>query len=353
MYVSMAMNPGLSIQPELSSVSVSDGGLFKNIRKVFFCYDPLDGTKTKLLPSALGIGISAAGGAFAFDHLAERLQRVPGTVRPGTALADRVIDVVESIVKENPLACGAVAGAATAIVGLYMAYSSLKPIAKESIEAARDELRHQLQRAVQEIEVHQEQIAKYHKRLSELKAHLPAEAAKFERLSQERYAQKMASYMQEADYMAGRLKGFVDGVLMSRSGNRGDAPREYDQRAAYEAGAELSRFVNDRDWDQRYSLYSQMRLLNALQPVLSDQEYDKVNEILWSFPTRPYFSVKRGPIAKEYSETLEQSASEQRQVGVLESQIKTVLGQYPNLKPDAAGNIPKPPVGEFGPYMPE
>lgn len=346
------MNPGQLIQPELSSGSVSEGGLFRYAREAYLRYDPLDGTTIKFGPTAFGIGVSAAGGAVAFAKLAEHLGRVPDRVRPGTGLSDRVIEVMESAIKENPLACGAVAGAVVAIVGFYFAYSSLKPITKASIEAVREGLRHELQRDIQEIKVHQDQIAKYNKSLSELKPHLPAEAAAYKQQSQQQYNKCMAVYRDKANYLAGKLKGFVDAVMLSRLDNPGDAPREYDERDFYRAGVELTSFVRNLDMDRGYLMFSQVRLLKAVKPVLTDKEYDEFNRILWSFPERPCFYVEQGPLAREYSEILKYSASEQKQIGVLGARINQVLSQYPNLNPDAAGNIPKPPADVIARDMP-
>ncbi|WP_163372586.1 hypothetical protein [Endozoicomonas acroporae] len=347
-----AMNPGQLIQPVLPSDTVSKGGFFRYVKEAYLDYDPVKGTTTKFLPTAFGIGVSAAGGAVAFANLAERMDRFPDTVRPGTGLSDRVIEVIESAIKENPLACGAVAGAAVAIVGFYSLYSSLKPITKASIEAARDGVRHELQRAIQETEVHQDQIAKYNKSLSELKALLPAEAAAYKQQSQEQYNKCMAIYRDEANFMAGKLKGFVDAIMSSRLNNPGDAPREYHERDFYRVGVELTSFVRNLDRDQGYLMLSQVRLLKAVKPVLSDKEYDEFNRILWSFPERPCLYVEQGPLAREYAETLKYSASEKKQLGVLRARINQVLIQYPNLKPDAADNIPKPSFEEFLKNMP-
>lgn len=344
----MAQSPAVG-QPVSTSANASEGGVFKNIRKVFFSYDPVEGTRTKYIPCLTFMAGAASAGAVSFDALVQNW--TPARVVPGAALTDRLIAVVENTVQRNPFACGAAAGAATAFVGLSMLASSLKPLAKECIEAVREELRHQLQRDFQEITVRKELISQHQKNLSELEVHLSAEKARYNQLSQEVYLQRWTCYRREAGYMAGQLKGYVDGVLSSNPGNRGNVQRGRHQGDVYKAGVELSRFVSKENQD--YSFLSRLQLLNALKPVLTESEYKKVKNILRDFPVKPYPIIHQGPVTREYAKIQEQCASEQREVGVLESKIKKVLGQYPNLRPDAAGNIPQPPAKEFEPYMPK
>ncbi|WP_257266848.1 hypothetical protein [Endozoicomonas sp. ONNA2] len=362
MDINHVTHPGMLInQPEPSSAGISKCGLVDKFRHLFYGYDLKNGTTTNYGATMMGIGAGAAVGAFTLGKLADKITTT-GAVRPDTALSDRAIDrvidrafgTVETIVKENPLACGAAAGAATAILGIYMLGSSLKPVAVKSIEAARDELRHQLKINVEGIKIHEEQIAQYQKRLSEFKPQLPAEVAKYQEISQQRYEKELTDYQQKFDRKVGRLTGYMDAVLKWHLSNSGDAPREQNGVELFRAGSELTSFINSADQkDQLNLVLSKWRLLDALKPLLSDKEYRTVSSIVWSFPVRPSFYVEKGPIAKQYSKTLKQSESEQREISILESRIKEVLIQYPNLKPDAAGNIPKPPAQDFRHYMPE
>ncbi len=210
-------------------------------------------------------------------------------------------------------------------------------------------MRHQLHRDFQNIRGHKELISQYQKNLLELKTYLPAEEAKNRQRSHEQYSRSFACYQRDADRKAGQLKGFVDSVLSSRPISQGENLRENNHGNNYQAGIELSRFIDKQD----YSSFSQQRLLRALEPVLSEGDYKKVNDILSGFPLKPYPVVKQGPIAREFAEIREKNVSEQNKVGVLESNIRKVFGQYPNLRPDQAGNIPTPSVEDFRRYMPK
>ncbi|WP_422132591.1 hypothetical protein [Endozoicomonas sp. ALD040] len=350
MQIGNPMAQSLSMgQPASTSANASEEGVFRNIRKVFSWYDPMEGTRTKLLPSLALVAGTASAGAVSLDALVKNWP--PVTVPTGTGLADRAVAVLEDTVQRHPWVCGAAVGAATAFVGLNMLASSLKPLAKECIEAARDGVRHELHRDFQEITVLKELIAQHQKKMLELKPLLSEEEARYKKHSQEAYENRLAEFWQEANSMAGHLKGYVDGLLSSGRSYRRNVLRGDNPAHLYRAGVELERFVSRENQD--YSFLSQRQLLDALRPVLSEDELKRVKIILRNFPIKPSLFVHRGPIAREYAEIQEQNASDQREVGGLQSKIRKVLAQYPILNPDAAGNIPKPPAKEFGGYMPE
>ena len=346
MQVGSMMTPGLAVsQPELTAVKSSEGGLFQGVRRVFFRYDPVEGTQAKFIPCALATATASTAGAAACDALVQNWT----PVAPGAALTDRFISVLEKTVKDHPLVCGAAVGMTTTVMCLNMLGSSLKPLAKEAVLAIREEMRHQLDRDFQNIAVHKVHIAQYQKNLSKLETYLRAEKEKSRQLSEEQYKRSFACYQRDVAHKVGQLRGFVDSVLSSNPISQSVNLRENNYGNNYKAGIELSRFVEKQD----YSYFSQQRLLRALEPVLSEGDYKKVNDILSDFPSKPYPVTKQGPIAREYSAMLQQSASEQRKVSILESTTNKVLGRYPNLRPDADGNIPKPLVEDFARYMPE
>ncbi|WOG26779.1 hypothetical protein [Endozoicomonas sp. 8E] len=336
-------------QPVSTPANASNRGLFQGIRETFLTYDPVNGTRRKLIPSLALMAGAASAGAVSLDTLVKNW--TPFTAPAGAALADRVITVLENTVQRHPWVCGAAAGAATALVGLNMLAGSMKPVARECIETAMEGLRHQLHRDFHEITVLKELIAQHQKKMSELKPLLSEEKARYKRHSQKAYENRLAEFRQEANSMAGHLKGYVDGLLSSGRSNRRNVLRGDNPAHLYRAGVELERFVSKENQD--YSFLSQRQLLDALKPVLSEDELKRVKIILRNFPVKPSLFVRRGPIAREYAEIREQNASDQREVGELQSKIRKVLAQYPNLNPDAAGNIPKPPAKEFGRYMPE
>ncbi len=350
MQIGNPMTQSLAVgQPVSTSDNASGRGLFQGLREAFSTYDPLKGTQRKIVPSMALMAGAASAGAVSMDTLVKNW--TPVAEPAGTALVDRFVTVVENTVQKHPWVCGAVAGAATALVGLNMLATSMKPITRDCVETVMEGLRHQLHRDFQQITVLNELIAQHRKKMSELEELLPKEKDRYKRLSQKSYENRLALFREQANSKAKYLKGYVDGVLWSGRSNPMNVLRGVNLSHIYRAGAELERFASKENQD--YSSHSQRQLLDALKPVLSEHQYREVKAMLREFPIKPPFLAKRGPIAKEYAEVQEQKASDQREVGVLQSNIRKVLTQYPILNPDAAGNVPKPPFKTFLDFMPK
>ena len=339
-------------QPTSTVENSSKGGLFHGLRCVFYRYDPLEGTKPNLIPCGATTLLCAAAGAYTGECVAEKI--TVKTLEQGANLAERAVSKVESVIKEHPLLCGAIVGGTFAITGIQMLGDSLKPIARDAIENVRDGMRHQIHKQCQLISHHQGLIAQHQKRLAQLERFLPAEEAESKQISEKQYAQNLTRYYRQADSKAGELKGFIEEIMLQRqSGFRHavgvEATHQQRQGPGYEVGRALTDFMHYKD----YSYPSQRKLLSALEPVLTEQELNKVKSILSDFPWKPVLWMKQGPIAREFEDIRGKSSSEQRTLGQIELSFRRILDQYPNLKPDKDGLIPDPSAEEFKRYLPD
>lgn len=326
----------------------SKGGLFHGLRCVFYRYDPLDGTRANMIPCSLTVAGAAATGAVVCDAIAQRLpDETPE--RAGTSLLERAIYLLEGTVKNNPTLCGTVVFGAGTIAGLHMLGSSLKPLAKEGIEAVREGIRHQLERDIHNITNFNAVIAHNKTRLSHLEPHLGFEKSQYQRASDEQYQRDMTYYYREVDLKAGDLKGYVDGIFSRRRDENNERAGSQAESSDYRAGVALSRFITRRD----FSPVEKYQLLESLKPSLTPTEYEQVQQRLDKFPRKPVRFDLKGPYTTNYEKIKAENASELRKVGVLEAKVREMLVKYPILTPDKEGKIPKPDVDTFKDYLPD
>ncbi|WP_066017358.1 hypothetical protein [Endozoicomonas atrinae] len=326
----------------------SKGGLFQGFKCVYYRYDPLDGTRANMIPCTLTVAGAAATGAVVFDAIAQRLpDKTPEHV--GASLLERAIYVLEGTVKSNPALCGAAFCGTVVGVGLYRLGTSLKPLAKEGVEAVREGIRHQLERDIHNIANFNAVITHNKTRLSHLEPHLGFEKSQYQQASDEQYQRDMTCYYREVDLKAGDLKGYVDGIFSRRRDENNERAGNQAESSDYRAGVALSRFITRRD----FSPVEKYRLLESLKPSLTPTECEQVQQRLDKFPRKPVRFDLKGPYTTNYEKIKAENASELRKVGVLEAKVREMLVKYPILTPDKEGKIPKPDVDTFKDYLPD
>ncbi|MFK0573591.1 hypothetical protein [Endozoicomonas sp.] len=351
--VNVAGQGDLASQPESSAVAGvrSNSGYFHGIRCYFYRYEPLRGTCVNWLTSSAVVAGSAGVGAIAGDLL---LSKLPAGLAAGTTLLERGVQKVEDAIQQHPILCGATAGVTTAACGIYMLSSSLKPLTQESIQALRDKLANQLHRDYSCISNYREQIAHHQQRFNELKVFLPEEQARNEREARALYTKQMARYQQSNSYILGQLQEQVDGIF-ARHRVPGHLPT-YDEATTergtasiYKAGREVANFINGKT----HSLWAQDHLLEVMKPVLTAEDLEKVKKTLSTLPWKPVLYIGQGPREKEFNQIKNDSSVVKGKMGLLEANIREIVGHFPVLKPDSEGKIPKPAINAFAGYLPE
>lgn len=340
-----------SMEPFVNS---GDAENTNRLQQMYYSYDPVRGTLLKRGNTAVTFAGLTVAGAAGTTYLAPQLPYFSNNDTTYSHLGNMAIRVL----RENPLVAGAVGGligAGAAGLMVYRAYNEgLKPRTAEAVKSLMQTVIRRVENNLQDIARYNANIEENKRRLSENKSGMLEEKKVNEKRAEDVYQEKMQKYNLEAAKVAGELNGYVSGII-ERMGNPDVLPgydeAQLNQRPDnyYALGRSLSRFMAEGD----YSFLSQIVLVNQLKKCLTEEQYRGAKRILNKLPIQPVKYNVVGVLEKEWNRLQGEQQSNQREVGILQQQVRELLKQYPVLEVGAQGKVKEPSLGEFYKNLPE
>ena len=189
----------------------STTGFLKNF---FYYYDPENGTRYKLVNSTATVAGCTAAGAVALDYLAPQLGSMAGQ---GVSIFERMVQQVDSLFQNNPLAplaVGAFIGATGGIALVNSAYQGgLKPRTTEALRSIMNGLIHKIEGDCQAIQHYKTAIAHNKALLEAKKQSMLVEKAENLHKAEAAFKQNMEKYNRKVSNVVGELDGYLNAVF--------------------------------------------------------------------------------------------------------------------------------------------
>lgn len=325
------------------------------LKKFCYYYDPENGTRYRLGNTAITIVGSSAAGAATMYYLAPQLSSIAGQ---GTSIFERLVQQLDNVVLNNPMAPVA-AGAALGAIGGYALIQSayqggLKPRTKAAIQSIMNGVIHNIESNLKAIQHHKTAIEHYNVLLKDKKPSMLLEREENQRKAAAQFRQDMEAYNHQASKVVCELSGYLNAVFdqlenPDRLPSYEEAVSGSRRQGDYQLGRAVNTFVRDSDYSRR----AQQKLISKLIPYLTERELKNVKDIFHKLPPRPFFYPLQGPIEREFNKIASEKASNTREMGVIEQEVRKLTERYPLFSINAEGEVTRPPISEFSKYLRE
>ena len=313
-------------------------GIVGKARRMFYSYDPIQGTTTNYWRCAACIMGSAGVGAVITERLSTWLPM--GRKQFQNKVIESGAKYIDQLVEENPLVCGAVAGTVASTWVLWILGSSLKPTTEEGIHLAREYIVDHLLKNYQTVAFCNRDIGEYLKEIESLQKALINEQT----VLQHRHQQSLQRYNNQFDVMVQRLASAAHDWV--RYHDTREAQSVSDEDVA-KAVAVFAKYMSERN----NSYYKKEKLVAALEPVIPREQLSRLRSALSSGPgLKPSQKVPTGPVGKQYQQYKSELSSTQDDKEDALRHIKDIFKIYPGLIPLVLpatvqlGNIPDIPL---------
>ena len=328
------------------------------LQTAFYYYDPLEGTKCRLVNATATIAASAAAGATSSLLMIAYLPRL---ITSGSSIFARAIVQLDRAFPYSPFyissALGATLGTAGAFWLINSAYQDgLKPRTVAAVRYFMNELIHQVESNLKSIRdcknsihTNKDLLANFNKEemLAE-KRHNQLEAIKD-------YGNRLKRYQKKIDRVTGELEGYLTGVFdrlasPSRLPTYEEAVSNTRSADSYQLGQYVSNFIKGKD----FSKYAQNHLVESLHPYLDEREMGNVRRMLNKLPSYPEMLLPiKGPLEKKYSKLKSKCNSDQCKMGELETRVRDLIARYSCFEIGPDGKVKAPSVADFSKYLPD
>lgn len=328
------------------------------LQTTFYYYDPLEGTKCRLVNATVTVAASAALGASGSFLMTAYL---PGLVTSGHSIFDRAIAQLDRAFINSPLyistALGATLGAAGAFWLINSAYQDgLKPRTVAAVRCFMNGLIHQVEGNIKSIQDCKNAIQTNKDLLANFnKEEMLAEKERNRVEANEEYGKKLQRYQKKIEGVTGELEGYLTGVFdrlasPSRLPTYQEAVSNTRNVGSYQLGQYVTNFIRGTD----FSWYAQNQLVESLIPYLDEGEMEHVRRILNKLPSRPSMVFpKRGPLERKYSRLESQCDSDESKMGELATRVKDLTTRYSCFELGPDGKVKVPSVADFSKYLPD
>ena len=328
------------------------------LQTAFYYYDPLGGTKCRLVNAFATVAKSTVAGATSSLLM---IAYLPVLFTSGCSIFARAIVQLDRAFTNSPFYIGSALGATLGAAGAFWLINSayqdgLKPRTVAAVRYFMNELIHQVEGNLKSIQdcknsIHttKDLLANFNEEemLAE-KGHNQLEAIKD-------FGNRLRRYQKKIDRVTGELEGFLTGVFdslasPSRLPTYQEAVSNTRSAGSYQLGQYVSNFIKGTDFSQR----AQNRLVESLHPYLDEREMGNVQNILNKLPSRPKMLLPiRGPLERKYSKLESQCDSDQCKMGELETRVKDLITRYSCFEIGPDGKVKAPSVADFSKYLPD
>ena len=328
------------------------------LQTAFYYYDPLEGTKCRLVNATATVAASAAAGATSSLLM---IAYLPRFVTSGCSIFARAIVQLDRALPYSPFyisfALGATLGTAGAFWLINSAYQDgLKPRTVAAVRYFMNELIHQVEGNLKSIQGCKNSIQTNTDLLANFnKEEMLAEKGRNQMEAIKNYGDRLQRYQKKIDRVTGELEGYLTGVFdrlasPSRLPTYQEAVSNTRSAGSYQLGQYVSNFIKGTDFSQG----AQSCLLESLHPYLDEREMGNVRRILNRLPSHPKMLLPiKGPLEKKYSKLESQYVSDQCKMSELETRVKDLITRYSCFEIGPDGKVKAPSVADFSKYLPD